>query len=141
MDWFTVQHCLPLARIQDLAIPADVETPVAAGAATPFAPEEAQADAFQDFLALLCRQVWDWETAAGPGEVLTAERHWTFWQVAVHQCKACNDAWDRPPDPGRMPEALLALTDPRLLVRDATHLPEDVEPWIASARRRAGSTP
>jgi hypothetical protein len=34
----------------------------------------------------------------------------------------------------RVPDAWVALADPRNLVRDATRLPEDVQPWLAHVR-------
>ena len=41
------------------------------------------------------------------------------------------DAYGQPLELGRLPSDLLALTDPRLMVLDARHLPEDVEDWQA----------
>jgi len=42
---------------------------------------------------------------------------------------SASDAWGRPLRLHRLPADLLALTEPRALIVNGTHLPEDVQNW------------
>jgi hypothetical protein len=56
-----------------------------------------------------------------------------LWKASLEGLERRNepahDAWDRPLRLHRLPADLLALTEPRLLVVDATRLPEDIQNW------------
>ena len=45
------------------------------------------------------------------------------------------DAFGRPLRLSVLPDELVALTDPRVVVADGTRLPEDIEAWVRFVRR------
>ncbi len=92
----------------------DVETPLAA--------------AFWPLYAEARVAVRAWEADAAEGEVLTAAAMAGLWQATLAKHPA-TDPFGRPLSLGILPQDLLALTDPRIMVADARHLPEDEENW------------
>ena len=47
------------------------------------------------------------------------------------------DAFGRPLRLAVLPDELVALTDPRVVVADGTRLPKDIEAWVRFVRRSA----
>ncbi|HND32333.1 MAG TPA: hypothetical protein PLA94_20155, partial [Myxococcota bacterium] len=86
------------------------------------------ADAFYDLYAAARAEVRTWEAAAAPGELMTPAKMVELWEVALKK-KPATDAFGRTLHLSLLPYNLLTLTDPRLMVADGTHLPEDVENW------------
>jgi hypothetical protein len=76
-----------------------------------------------------------WERAAKDGEKITPKVVAKLWESALDAMEKrqepARDAWGRRLRLHRLPSELLALTDPRQLVLDATRLPEDIENWAA----------
>lgn len=86
------------------------------------------ADAFYDLYATARAEVRVWEAAAEPGALMTPAKMLELWEVALKK-KPSTDAFGRSLHLSLLPYDLLVLTDPRLMVADGTHLPEDVENW------------
>jgi hypothetical protein len=86
------------------------------------------ADAFYDLYAAARAEVRSWEAAAAPGQLMSPAKMLELWELALKK-KPATDAFGRSLHLSLLPPDLLALTDPRLMVADGTHLPEDVENW------------
>ncbi len=86
------------------------------------------ADAFYDLYAAARAEVRSWEAAAAPGQLMSPAKMLELWEAALKK-KPATDAFGRSLHLSLLPPDLLALTDPRLMVADGTHLPEDVENW------------
>jgi hypothetical protein len=69
-----------------------------------------------------------WEKTAGEADVMTAARMAALWEDTLAKHPA-TDPFGRSLHLSILPADLLALTDPRVMVADARHLPEDVENW------------
>lgn len=69
-----------------------------------------------------------WEATAAESDVMTAERMADIWEATLAAHPAA-DPFGRPLHLSILPADLRALTNPRVLVADARHLPEDVENW------------
>ncbi|MCP4810454.1 MAG: hypothetical protein GY913_20185 [Proteobacteria bacterium] len=89
--------------------------------------------AFWDILADLGAAVRGWESTAETDALLTNEDVARMFDEVLDARAAAGtpilDPFGRRPRLTTLPEDLLVLCDPRLLVRDATHLPEDVQAW------------
>ncbi|MBL8618449.1 MAG: hypothetical protein JNM72_22735 [Deltaproteobacteria bacterium] len=87
---------------------------------------------FFDLLRRLHAEVRAWEAAAPADEKLRPATVARLWGAALDACEAeappCADPFGRRMRLGLLPQELLALTDPRLLVR-GDRLPEDMEHW------------
>jgi hypothetical protein len=87
---------------------------------------------FFDLLRRLHAEVRAWEAAAPKDEKLLPATVARLWGEALAACAAqappCVDPFGRRMRLGLLPADLLALTDPRLLVR-GDRLPEDMEHW------------
>ena len=92
----------------------DIETPLAAS--------------FWPLYAEVRKAVRSWEASAGEADVLKAERMAQLWADTLHAHPA-TDPFGRPLRLEYLPHDLLVLTDPRVMVADARHLPEDQENW------------
>ncbi len=92
----------------------DVETPLAA--------------AFWPLYAEARIAVRAWEANAAEGEVLTAAAMTGLWDATLAKHPAA-DPFGRRLSLRILPHDLLVLTDPRIMVADARHLPEDEENW------------
>jgi hypothetical protein len=64
-----------------------------------------------------------------------------LWEAALEACEGrgerVTDAFGRRLRLSRLPQDLLALTDPRAVVTSGTRLPEDVENWNAWVAQEA----
>ena len=124
-----------LQRVADIpATPAEAEAVDASGA-TPFDPVVPLAETFYELLSAARLRVSAWEEGAPEGELMTPERMVALWDGMLKE-RARNglpveDAYGRRLELHRLPSDLLELADPRLLVSDKRHLPEDVENWQA----------
>lgn len=99
---------------------------------TPFDPNEELQSAFWELLGELSRAVRDWEKTE---EGLLTNEALAGLHAAVLSEGEYVDAWGRPLELWRLPDDLLAMCEPRLLVTDATRVPEDIEPWNAWVRK------
>jgi len=79
-----------------------------------------------------------WEAEAASGELFTNAVAATLWAGVVEDRERsgepASDPWGRPLKLGALPDPLLARVDPRVLVRDATRLPEDIVEWTGWVR-------
>ena len=105
---------------------------------TVFNPEEELQSAFWELLGDLSAAVREWEATSPEDELLTNERlaeiHAEVLAERDDRGVTTVDAWDRPLELWRLPDTLLSLCEPRVLVLDATRVPEDVDPWIPWVR-------
>ena len=90
--------------------------------------EAAIALAFYRALAAVRVELWSWQDSAEPDEVLDNARYAVLWDRVVRD-QAILDPYGRPMLLVNLPEGLAERADPRLVVSDATRLPEDVEAW------------
>lgn len=74
-----------------------------------------------------------WEEGAAADARFTNEQMVTLWGEVLAELRASGapavDAWGRELALHRLPDRLLAQLDPRQLVQDGTHLPEDMLAW------------
>lgn len=92
-------------------------------------------DAFYRALAATHERTRTWERTAPAGEQMKPATMAKLWNEALDALdkdgKPARDAFGRRLKLTVLPEDLLALVDPRLVVVDGTRLPEDVESWSA----------
>lgn len=69
-----------------------------------------------------------WEAEAPADQLLTNPRMAELWKQALGRAPA-EDPFGRPLYLRNLPPDLLRLTDPRVMVDDATRLPEDIDDW------------
>ncbi|MCB9791801.1 MAG: hypothetical protein H6741_03655 [Alphaproteobacteria bacterium] len=95
--------------------------------------EEILASVFYELLSDAQRAVRAWEAKAPEGETLSNKTMAELWGEMLDAREEAGapveDAWSRRMELWRLPEDLLALTEPRLLVSDGTRIPDDIEPW------------
>lgn len=77
-----------------------------------------------------------WEREAPAAELLTNEKMAALWKEALQKHPA-EDPFGRSLRLRYLPQGLLALTDPRVMVEDAARLPEDIDNWQAWVAREA----
>ncbi len=103
-----------------------------------FDPVLPLADRFFGILDAASDEVRRFEREAPKEEKLTAARMMQVWAdaQAAAQKKGVNttDVFGRPLTLAVLPDELVAMADPRLLVRDGTRLPEDIEAWVPFVR-------
>jgi hypothetical protein len=96
------------------------------------------AETFYAVLPDVRAAVRGWEDAAADGALFTNDAAAGIWVAAVKARVAAGeparDPWGRPLALGALPDPLLARVDPRVLVRDATRLPEDIIEWTGWVR-------
>lgn len=109
-------------------------TGVVASAAAAFDPDVELVDAFYAVYARAVDRVRDWERRAPPTETLSPKRMVETWEDALLDER---DPYGRPLHLSVLPPDLLALTDPRHMVRDGARLPEDLENWPAYVAEEA----
>lgn len=113
---------------------ASTQTPPAAGSVT-FEPREAEVleASFARALGVAARRVRDWERGAAAGDTFDNDAMVRVWSDTLAELRDAGtpalDAWGRELSLPRLPPPLLAQLDPRQLVRDGTHLPEDLVAW------------
>lgn len=130
-----------LLRVSGVPTREEVEAPVSTAGASPFLPDVELTDAFYRVLAELNTQVRAWEKTAPEGETLSPAGQAKLWEQALAACEKrgepVTDAYGRRLRLSRLPQELLALTDPRFVVVSGTRLSEDVENWGAWVAREA----
>lgn len=126
-------------RVSSVPAPPALDAVVDAHAESPFDPIEELTDRFYLVLAELHAQVHAWEQKAPEVEKMTPATMARLWQAALAACASrgerVDDAFGRTLRLSRLPQDLLALTDPRAVVVIATRLTEDVENWPAWVAR------
>ncbi|MFB1479129.1 hypothetical protein, partial [Corallococcus sp. RDP092CA] len=131
------------ALLRVTAVPSleDVETPVTASATSPFSPDAELTEPFYAVLTELHARTRKWEETAPAGETLDPSGLARLWAESLAACEQrgqkVTDAFGRKLRLSRLPEDLLALTDPRAVVVNGTRLPEDVVNWGAWVAREA----
>lgn len=126
-----------LLRVSEIpTTPAEGESVTASGQVSP-TPSVTLVENFYEVLADVRLRVATWETTAKEGETLTGRKMVDLWEDTLKDRKKKDlpyaDAFGVPLHLWRLPPDLVALADPRTLVMDARHLPEDVENWMAVA--------
>ncbi len=101
---------------------ADVETPLT--------------EAYYGLYAEARKAVRNWEKTAPKDELLTAEKMVKLWESTLREHPA-RDPFGRLLHLSVLPQNLLALADPRVMVADAGRLPEDIENWPAYVAEEA----
>lgn len=128
-----------ILRVGNIPRPPELDAVVSAQGETTFDPIAELTDNFYNVLAELHVQVRAWEASAPPAEQMKPETMVRLWQQAIDACarrkEPVVDAWGRRLRLSRLPEDLLMLTDPRVVVAVGTRLPEDVESWTAYVRK------
>jgi hypothetical protein len=121
-------------RVTALPEATALDATIDASAQPPFDPIAPLTDGFYNALGELHAQVRQWEEHAGHQQMHPPVMA-KLWNAALDACEkrheAVSDAYGRRLRLHRLPPDLLALTDPRVVVIDGTHLPEDVENWTA----------
>lgn len=96
--------------------------------------DSVQIESFFRALAAVTERVHAWEASAKPGETLAAAQVMAYWDEVLREERRAGrpvvDAYGRELTLRRLPLAQLEWVDPRNLVQDATHLPEDMLPWV-----------
>ena len=120
-------------RVTQLPTAESLDAVINAGSEGQFSPIEALTDSFYTALGELYGQTRAWEDSAKEGELMSPERMAKLWDQALDAAEKrgvpVEDAYGRRLRLHQLPPDLLALTDPRAVVLDSTHLPEDVEDW------------
>jgi hypothetical protein len=124
--------------VQSVPSPEALDVTVGASGGSSFDPLLPLADRFYGVLQALYGEVRRFETSAPKDEKLTAKAALSLWDKALVAAAAkgvtTTDVYGRPLRLQLLPDELVAMTDPRLLVSDGTRLPEDVEAWIPFVR-------
>lgn len=115
-----------LQRVQLAGASQRLEAPVSASAAVAPQVDVERDAAFAQLLAEVRRRL---SASEGPVDYATYAE---VWDAAAAQRP---DPFGLPLTLDQLPEELLSLADPRLVVVDATRLPEDLEPWSGWVRR------
>jgi hypothetical protein len=115
--------------------PPELDAVVSAQGESTFDPIAELTDNFYNVLEELHVQVRAWETSAPPDEQMKPQTMVRLWKQAIDACarrgEPVVDAWGRRLRLSRLPQDLLMLTDPPVVVAVGTRLPEDVESWTA----------
>jgi hypothetical protein len=126
-------------RVSSIPAPPELDAVVNAQAETPFDPVIELTDHFYRVLAELNVQARKWEVSAPPNEKMHPATLASLWNQALDACEKrgepIDDAYGRRLRLSLLPEDLLALTDPRVVVVVGTRLPEDVENWSEWVRK------
>jgi hypothetical protein len=125
--------------VSQVPTPVEIDVYTSANGSTVFDPLSPLTDRFFTALEDLYGEVRKFESTAKPEEKLTPALMLKLWDRALDDAKGrgavVTDAFGRRLSLRLLPDALIALTDPRLVVADATRLPEDVEDWVRFVRR------
>jgi hypothetical protein len=96
------------------------------------------ADRFYGVLDALFVEVRNFESTAPKTEKLTPQTMLSLWSKALVRARekgvVTTDAFGRPLTLQALPDELVAMADPRLVVRDGTRLTEDIEAWVPFVR-------
>jgi hypothetical protein len=126
--------------VSAVPVPDELDVSVSASAMSPFDPVLPVADRFYTVLDALYGETRKLEASAAKDEKITPQKMLELWDRALDDAAKkgpVTDAFDRKLKLPLLPDELIALTDPRLVVADGTRLPEDVEPWIQFVKRSA----
>ncbi|MBI1949126.1 MAG: hypothetical protein HYS27_25785 [Deltaproteobacteria bacterium] len=127
--------------VSQVPSPAELDSSVSTSAQTTFDPLAPLADRFYSVLEALYAEVREFEKSAPKSEKLTPNKMLALWGQALAGAKkkgaVVTDAFGRPLSLAVLPDELVALTDPRVVVADGTRLPEDIEAWVRFVRRSA----
>ncbi|RKH00356.1 MG2 domain-containing protein [Corallococcus carmarthensis] len=130
-----------LLRVTAVPTLEDMETPLSANATSPFSPDAELTEPFYAVLTELHARTRKWEETAPSGETLDPAGLARLWAESLAACEQrgqkVTDAFGRKLRLSRLPQDLLALTDPRAVVVNGTRLPEDVVNWGAWVAREA----
>lgn len=126
-------------RVSDVPQPEDLDRYTSASGRGRFDAVADLTDHFYTVLGELHNAVRAWEKAAGKDEKMKPEKMAELWETALEAAagkkQPVTDAYGRRIRLSQLPPDLLALTDPRAVVIDGTHLPEDIENWSAWVAR------
>ena len=129
--------------VQQVPSPLEIDVYTQANGATQFDPLSPLTDRFFTALEALYVEVRRFETSAPTDEKLTPQKMLKLWDDALDAAKdkgaVVTDAFGRRLSLRLLPDDLVALTDPRLVVADGTRLPEDVEAWVRFVKSEKGS--
>jgi hypothetical protein len=124
--------------VQSVPSPEAIDVSVGGSGASSFDPLLPLADRFYGVLEALHAEVRAFEASAPKEQRLTAKLALELWDkalvAAARKGVVTTDVYGRPLRLQLLPDELVAMTDPRLLVGDGTRLPEDVEAWIPFVR-------
>ncbi|MCC7070453.1 MAG: hypothetical protein IT383_03965 [Deltaproteobacteria bacterium] len=127
--------------VSQVPTPDELDASVNSSASSSLDPLAPLADRFYTVLEALYGEVRAFEHEAPKDEKLTPKKMLGLWDRALAAAKAkggtVTDAFGRPLSLAVLPDELVALTDPRVVVADGTRLPEDVEAWVPFVRRSA----
>ncbi|MBN8229494.1 hypothetical protein JYK02_18455 [Corallococcus macrosporus] len=130
-----------LLRVTEVPAREALETPLMASATSPFSPDAELTEPFYAVLTELHARTRKWEETAPAGETLDPAGLARLWAESLAACEQrgqkVTDAFGRKLRLSRLPEDLLALTDPRAVVVNGTRLPEDVVNWGAWVAQEA----
>ncbi len=125
--------------VQSVPTPPEIDVYAHANATTNFDPLSPLTDRFFTALEALYVEVRHFESSAPPSDKLTPQLMLKLWDQALDAAQdrgaVVTDVFGRRLSLRLLPDDLVALTDPRLVVADGTRLPEDVEAWVRFAKR------
>ena len=125
--------------VQQVPTPVELDVTTHANGSSAFDPLSPLTDRFFTVLEGLYTEVRRFEATAPPDEKLTPQLMLKLWDQALDAAKdrgaVVTDVFGRRLALRMLPDDLVALTDPRLVVADGTRLPEDVEAWVRFVKR------
>jgi hypothetical protein len=125
--------------VTSVPTPEEIDVSTFASASTSFDPLLPLADRFYTILEVLYAEVRSFEASAPPSDKLTPQRMGELWDrarvAARKKGEVTTDLFGRELELRLLPDDLLALTDPRLVVADGTRLDEDMEAMVRYVRR------
>lgn len=125
-------------RVARAPAPEAIDRPIDAQAEAMFDPVAPLTDAFYRALGRHYTRVRAWEREAAEAERMRPATMARLWGETLDAMAAsgtpATDAYGRRLRLGDLPNDLLALVDPRVVVVDGTRLPEDVENWTQWVR-------
>jgi hypothetical protein len=127
-------------RVGTIPTPEEIDVAISESAETELDDIAVLTTRFYDVLAELHVQTRAWEKSAAKGKQMTPAQMAKLWNSALtavgKRGGKVEDAFGRRMRLHRLPEDLIALTDPRSVVGDSTRLPEDVENWTQWVQRK-----
>lgn len=124
--------------VQSVPSPEALDVTVGGSGASSFDPLLPLADRFYGVLDAMYAEVRRFETEAPPEQKLDAKTALSLWDKAIAAAAAkgvpTTDVYGRPLRLQLLPDELVAMTDPRLMIGNGTRLPEDIEAWIPFVR-------
>ena len=123
----TLLRLSTIPKYDDAAIPQSIN------AHSAFDPSMALHNTFYEILFEAREAVGNWEQSAKTDAIFTPEQMIEIWNstltIRQKRGESYADAFGIKLHLHRLPDHLLELVDPRVMIRDARHLPEDVEDW------------